>query len=373
MKISLLSVAPPYRGGISEQTYHLYEQLKDDHTVNIINFKRQYPAFLFPGKTQYDKASLKHQDENYRIIDSINPISWRRAVRFIEETFPDLLLIRFWNPFFSFCHSYIINKVKKQLPDTKVICIPDNIIPHEKHFYDITLIKKIFKHVDAFVVMSSKVEEELKSIVNNPIYKKLFHPVASISQRYSKEEARDRLGITKKRVILFFGLIRKYKGLDILIQSNKFLRKELKDYQIIICGESYENKDKYNKLILENSREDEIKWVNKYIPEDLVPIYFSASDVVGLPYKSASQSGIIPMAYSYGRPVVASKIKGIQEMVQTEKTGFLFEKNNPQALSESIIDLFNSKDNYEENIMEFRKQFSWNYYIDEVLNLYKYL
>ena len=124
----------------------------------------------------------------------------------------------------------INNTSKKELPDTKVICICDNIIPHEKHFYDIRLIKKIFKHIDAYVVMSSKVEEQLKSIIDDPIYKKLFHPVVSISEKYSKEESRVELGITKKRVVIFFGLIREYKGLDILIQSNKYLREQLNDY-----------------------------------------------------------------------------------------------------------------------------------------------
>lgn len=373
MKISLLSVAPPYRGGISEQTYHLYEQLKDNHTVNIINFKRQYPAFLFPGKTQYDKTSLRHQDENHRIIDSINPFSWRRAARFIKQSSPDLILIRFWNPFFALCYSYIINKVKKKLPNTKIICICDNIIPHEKHFYDIPLIKNIFKHVDAYILMSSKVEEELKSIINNPTYKKLFHPVVSISQKYSKEESRVEIGLTKKRIIVFFGIIREYKGLDILIKSNKYLREELNDYQIVICGESYENESKYNKLIKENSENDEIRWINEYIPENLVPLYFSASDVVVLPYKSASQSGVIPLSYSYERPVIASDIKGIKGMIQTQKTGFLFEKGNPEALSKSIINLFNKEEDYSSNIVKFRKQFSWSFFIDEIINLYKCL
>ena len=221
--------------------------------------------------------------------------------------------------------------------------------------------------------MSSKVEEELKSIIDNPIYKKSFHPVVSISGIYSKEESRVKIGITKKKIITFFGLIREYKGLDILIRANKYLREKLSDYQILICGESYENENKYNELIKENSENNEIKWINEYIPEGLVSTYFSASDVIVLPYRNASQSGIIPLSYSYQRPVIASDIKGIQGMIQNQKTGFLFEKNNPEALSKSIIDFFNMEEDYNANIIEFRKQFSWNYFIDEILNLYKCL
>ena len=373
MKISLLSVAPPYRGGISEQTYHLYNQLKDNHSVNIINFKRQYPTLLFPGKTQYDKTSLKKQDQNYRIIDSINPFSWIKAVKFIKKSSPDLIVIRFWNPFFALCHSYIIRKVKKELQGTKVVCICDNIIPHEKHFYDIPLIKKLFKHIDAFIVMSITVEEQLRDIISKPNYKKMFHPVVTNMDMPLKEESKARIGVTGKKVILFFGLIREYKGLDILIKANKYLQEKLNNYQILICGESYQDQDIYNKLIKEHSKNNEIRWINEYIPDSEVSTYFSASDIVVLPYRHASQSGIIPLAYSYQRPVVASDIKGIQEMVANQKTGFLFEKNNPEALSESIVDFFSNKKNYNEDIIDFRKQFSWNYFIEEVLDLYKSL
>jgi len=373
MKISLLSVAPPYRGGISEQTYHLYSQLKNSHSVNIVNFKRQYPKFLFPGKTQYRNTPLKNQDKNHRIVDSINPFSWIKAVKFIKKSSPDLIIIRFWNPFFALCHSYIIRKVKKQLKNTKVVCICDNIIPHEKHFYDIPLIKKLFKHIDAYIVMSIKVEEELRDIVSNPIYKKMFHPIVAEANMPSQEVSKAKMGLTGKKVILFFGLIRQYKGLDVLIRANKYLKEKLSGYQILICGESYQDENKYNKLIKENSKNNEIRWINQYIPDSEVSTYFSASDVVVLPYKNASQSGIIPLSYSYKRPVIASDIKGIQEMIIDQETGFLFEKNNSEALSESIIDFFSNKKNYNENIIDFRKQFSWNYFIEGVLDLYKCL
>ena len=177
MKISLLSVAPPYRGGISEQSYYLYEKLKDNHSVNIINFKRQYPNFLFPGKTQYRSSSDAQDRQNHRIVDSINPFSWIRAIKLLKDYSPDLIILRFWNPFFSICHAFILKRIKKYLNNVKVICICDNINPHEKNFYDRFLISKLFRHVDGFIVMSEKVEEELLEVIEKPVYRKLFHPI----------------------------------------------------------------------------------------------------------------------------------------------------------------------------------------------------
>ena len=221
MKISILSVAPPYRGGIAEQTYHLCMNLKDNHSIEIINFKKQYPKFLFPGKTQFDNFSKLHLENSYRFVDSTNPFSWIKTSKYIINSGPDVVILRFWNPFFSISYSSIIKKIKKALPKTKVIAICDNIIPHERSFFDRGLINLLFKYIDGFIVMSDQVEEELLLIRPDSRYKKLFHPITPKQQKYTKQAAKDKLGIREKKVILFFGFIRGYKGLDILIKSNK--------------------------------------------------------------------------------------------------------------------------------------------------------
>ena len=373
MKISLLSVAPPYRGGISEQTYYLYERLKGNHSVNIINFKRQYPKILFPGKTQFKSDPHAQDSQNHRIIDSINPFSWLRTINLLKDYSPDLIILRFWNPYFSICYAFILKRIRKHLKNVKVICICDNIIPHEKHFYDSYLISKLFRHVDGFIVMSEKVEEELAESVENPVYKKLFHPVITEAKIHSKEESRLKLGLSKKHIIMFFGLVRSYKGLDVLIKANKYLKNKMRDYQIVICGESYGNDGYYLDLIKDNCDNMEIKWINKFIPSDEVGTYFSASDVVVLPYKNASQSGIIPLAYSYQRPVIASDIKGIREMVIDGQTGILFEKNDSKLLSQKIEQFFHHKIDYKSNIYDFRAKFSWDGFVDEIESLYRCL
>ena len=373
MKISLLSVAPPFRGGISDQTHYLYEKLESNHSVNIVNFKRQYPKILFPGKTQY-KSSLNSLDsQNHRIIDSINPFSWLRAVKFLKDCSPDLIVLRFWNPFFAVCHAFIIKRIKKYLNNVKVICICDNIKPHEKHFYDRLLVSNLFRHVDGFIVMSEKVEEELIDIVDKPLYKKLFHPIIPGSSIPSKQESRATLGLSKKKIIMFFGLVRSYKGLDVLIKANKLLKTKLSDYQILICGESYGDDAYYLELIKNNSDNEEVRWINKFIPSNEVATYFSASDVVALPYKTASQSGIIPLAYSFLRPVIASDIKGIREMVLEGETGTLFQMDSPESLSTKIKHFFDEDIDYEDNIKNFRTKFSWNSFVDEIESLYKCL
>ena len=374
MKISILSVAPPYRGGISEQTYHLFNNLKNDHDVDIINFKRQYPQFLFPGKTQYDE-NLKTNllDNNHRLVDTINPLSWLNTSKFIIDNTPDLLIMRFWNPFFSISHGHIIKKVKKALPTTKVIAICDNIMPHERGSLDKTLIKSLFKNIDGFVVMSNQVEQELLKMSPDSIYKKVFHPIAHKVQPYTKEIAKQDLEINSQRVLLFFGFIRDYKGLDILIRSNKYLKNNLDDYNIIICGECYGDRKKYIEMISQFSSNSEIRWIDQYISEDLSAKYFAAADAVVLPYKSASQSGVIPLSYSYNTPVIASDISGIKEMIKDKETGLLCKWNDEIDLSDKIIQFFNSKANYETNIIEFREQFSWKHFTNQIFNLYELL
>ena len=372
MNISILSVAPPYRGGIAEQTFQLYTNLKKEHEVSIINFSRQYPEFLFPGKSQYDSDMKSDMiDNNFQIVDSINPISWRRASRKIVNQSPELLILRFWNPFFAISHGKIIRKVKKHIPGLKVVAICDNIIPHERSMLDKILINYLFKVIDGFIVMSPQVESELKNLVEDPCHELVFHPVTSKQIELTKSSARSNLNIKHKKIIMFFGFVREYKGLDVLIKANQYLKDRLDDYCIIVCGECYGDEKQYRDLIEKFSYNNEIYWINDYISEELAANYFMASDVTVLPYKSASQSGVIPLSYAYDSPVIASSIPGIQEMVDDGETGFLFEKNNASQLADKIIEFYDSDTDYRKNIIEYRKKFEWSNFIEKLFNLSK--
>ena len=373
MKICILSVAPPYRGGIAEQTHYMSLNLGKDNDVDIINFKRQYPNFLFPGKTQYEESSNYNLNNNYRLIDTINPLSWSRTAKFIINKSPDLIILRFWNPFFSISYGSIIKKIKRAFPSLKIIAVCDNIIPHENNILDRKLTRFLFSKIDGFIVMSSQVENELMDLNPEAKYRKLFHPIAFKDQDYNQEAARSKLKIENKKVILFFGFVRSYKGLDTLIRANQHLSGKLRDYKIIICGESYEDKAKYVDMISKFSSNNEIEWIDEYIPKDIASIYFAASDVVVLPYRSASQSGVIPLSYSYERPVIASNIMGISEMVEHKSTGFLFNKNNPDDLSKKIIDFFDSNNDFKSNIIQFRERFSWKNFMKGILDFHESL
>ena len=221
--------------------------------------------------------------------------------------------------------------------------------------------------------MSEQVEKELLDLRPSANYIKVFHPILNDVTIKDKMTSKSNLGLADKKIILFFGLVRKYKGLEVLIEANKYLIDKLKDYQILICGESYTNTKFYNQIIEKNSIGNEIKWVNKFIPDDEVSTYFSASDLVVLPYLSASQSGIIPLAYSYQKPVVASDIKGIKEMILEGRTGYLFEKNNAKILSEKIENFFKNEKDYSTEIEKFRERFSWDEFSEKIQLLYRSL
>ena len=372
MKISFLSAFPPYRGGISSHSSLIYSYLSKKHDVQAINFRKLYPNIFFPGKSQYDR---KLGNIGERILSSINFFTWLKSVRFIEAYNPDLVLFKFWHPFFAPAYNFIIKRVKKRC-DCKVVMICDNIFPHEKFPLSRKIIKRIVRNVDGFVVQSSVVEDELKAIVSKPVYVKRFHPIYnSYPKLIDKVRAKEILKINKTKVVLFFGFIRKYKGLDILIKSMEKVFEDDSDIKLIIAGECYGDKRLFYNLINKSKYKDNIVWVEEFISDEEVSKYFSASDVVVLPYVSASQSGVIPLAYHYNRPVITSNIKSLSEVVKDGRTGYIFERGDIDDLSVKISDFFNnySDEFYSKNIEEYKVNFSWDYFISGVEEVCKKL
>ncbi|SVD86741.1 uncharacterized protein METZ01_LOCUS439595, partial [marine metagenome] len=219
MHIALISVAPPYRGGISKHTSILFEKLSLKHSVRVINYSRQYPNFLFPGKTQYIEGEL-NQKLGECCIDSINPITWFKIGKQLAVMNYDLVIFRFWNPFFAPALSMIAVQIRKKSPNIKLISLCDNILPHENMPLERFLTRFFFQKMDGHLVQSGQTERELHEIIENPVYEKLFHPLYSTyPHKIDKKEARYKLGMTDKHIILYFGIIRKYKGFDILLRS----------------------------------------------------------------------------------------------------------------------------------------------------------
>ena len=361
MKIVLVGPFPPFRGGISDLNAALADHLSKRHEIHAINFTTQYPKVLFPGKTQFKKGDSAQEVDSIRCLSSINPFSWRKTAYKIIDIDPDLVLFRFWLPFFAPAFSGVAKKIRKY-SDATIMAICDNIIPHEERLLDTRLTKIFFGFIDSFIVLSKKVENELLSFVPEAKYKYSPHPIYSIfNNTLSKEQAKAELKLATKKVLLFFGLIREYKGLDILINAMEKIKTELEDYTLLIVGECYENENKYTELIKKAGITDNVKCHYSFIPDNEVGKYFSAADVVVLPYKTASQSGIVQIAYHFDTPVIVSNVGGLPEIVDEGKTGYCVEPNS-NAFAKAIK-AFYENDNISEmnsNISQYKSQFSWD-------------
>ncbi len=372
MQIALISVAPPYRGGISKHTSILVENLSKNHSVDVINYSRQYPDFLFPGKTQYldDKSE---NDNSSRMIDSINPLTWFSTGNKLAKKNYDLVIFRFWNPFFAPALGVISGIIKKKSSYTKLMSLCDNILPHEKTPFAYFLTTYLFDKLDGHIVQSSQTENELQEVVENPVYEKRFHPIyTNFPKKIDKITARKKLGLSAKNIILYFGIIRDYKGFDILLNAIAELKDSGLDFHLLAGGECYGSDEKYTQLISNLGISDYITWHNKYIPDSEVSNYFSAADVVALPYRTASQSGVTQIAYSYDLPVIVTKVGGLPEIVDEGQSGITIEPENPTELA-NILEKNLEAGTFLEMatyIKKFKQKFSWEYFVNGIESVY---
>jgi len=374
MNFIIISPFPPFRGGISKETEVLCESLiSHNHNVKVINFKRLYPAILFPGKTQFlDSGQFVNSINNKRIIDTISPFSWNSSYKEIIKEDIDCILFRYWHPILIPSFHFIFNKIKRYNEKIKMFCICDNIFPHEKStFIDKFFVKNLLRKFDGIFTMSKNVTNIIKKEIPQINVKTVFLPIKNnFGKALHKDEALEKLNLKGRNIILFFGLIRNYKGLDILIKAFKQLLKKNNDYRLIIAGECYENKNKYFELINDEKIKECILWFDQYVSDDKINLFFSACDLVVLPYKKASQSGIIPIAYNYNKLVLASDIAGLNEYIVNKKSGYLFDSNNENSLCENIEKIFKNHDFVESDnfISKYKQQFSTNNLYDKIIS-----
>ena len=371
MKIAIISVAPPFRGGISKHTSILIEKLSATHSVDLINYSRQYPEFLFPGKSQY-LEKIEIEPKKYW-IDSINPISWIKTSNYLSNRNYDLIIFRFWNPFFTPALGTIAKIIKIKSKNTKMISLCDNIIPHEKILFSNILIKYFLKRLDGHLIQSNQTKEELVKILQRPIYEKCFHPVyVNYPKKINKDLAREKLNLKAKNIILYFGLIREYKGFDILLEAVSILKNSIKDFHLLVAGECYVDEKVYTKLINKLEIKEYITWHNRYIPDIDVNKYFSASDILALPYRSASQSGVAQLSYFYDCPVIVTDVGGLPEIVEEKKSGFIINVEDPDELASVLIKYLgtNQIDVMSNFIKEYKNKFSWKNFVGSIESLY---
>jgi len=369
MKISIFSAFYPFRGGISQFSAPLVRSLEKKNSVKPFTFKRQYPSFLFPGETQFvSETDTVDKIPAVRILDSINPFSYFRAARTINKEKSDLFITNYWMSFFGPAFGIISRRINKK---TKQISILHNVIPHEKRFFD-TLFNRFFlKKTDGFVVMSDTVLNDLLSIQPTAKYLRIDHPVyRHFGDKIDKDEALKKLNLlTDKKTLLFFGLIRDYKGLDLLIEAMNLLDDS---YQLLIAGEVYGSFEKYAELIKTSKAANRIHLHNQYIPDSDVSFYFSASDACILPYKNATQSGITAVSNHFSLPIIATDVGGLKETISHLKTGIIVNEPKTDLISEAIQYYFahNLKESFAENIEIENKEKSWDNFTEKLIEFY---
>ncbi len=359
MKIAILSSFFPLRGGIAQFNAALYTELGKEHDVKAFNFSRQYPGILFPGKTQYVSAQDNAvQVSAEAVLDTANPLSYGKAARAVRKWGPDLLLMKYWMPWFAPSLGYV---ARHMAPQCKVVPILDNVKAHEKRIFDTVLTKYFLGGCDGFVTMSEEVTSDLLALKPEAKYLLRPHPLYShFGEPLAKEEAVRRLGLKPGlKTLLFFGFIRAYKGLDILLDAFGLLDDS---YQLVIAGEPYGSFESYGKIISSSPARDRIHVFTDYIPDSEVKVYFSAADLSVLPYRSATQSGISSVSFQFEVPSVVTPVGGLPASIGDTGTGLVTKAVTAEAVAETVRTYFSSdaiRSKCKENIRREKERLSW--------------
>lgn len=364
MKIIIVGPSYPYRGGIAAFTDRLAtEFVSEDIDIEVFTFKLQYPSFLFPGKTQYSDAKPPKDLNISRKVNSINPLNWRRVGKEIQKKCPDIVIFTYWMSFFAPCFGKIARMVKKN-HHTKCIGLIHNMLPHEKSILDKVFPPYFVKAMDGFVALSKSVLDDVKSLDKENKPKTLTpHPLYDhFGCIEDKTLAINKLGLdTKCSYMLFFGLVRAYKGLNLLIDA--FADERLRKYplKLIVAGEFYDDPKPYLEQIERLGLSDEVVVCNKYISDDEVRNYFNAADIVVLPYKSATQSGVTQVAYHFEKPVLVTNVGGLKEIIPDGKVGYVVEPQHV-AIADALVDFYENGryDSFVEGVKEEKKKFAWS-------------
>lgn len=371
MKIGIIGLAYPFRGGISHFNTNMYWELKKNNDVRFYSFNYQYPEMLFPGKSQKDYSDKSYKIGDEPIYNPLNPFSWIRTIYHIRKDKREKIVFSWWvihfgPSFFGTC------SLIKLFTKAKILFVTHNVIPHENKIVDRIISRMAFLFVDEFICLSKEVQNELLDL--KPKAKTLYnpHPMYSMFKDNSprKEDAKNQLKLSDKKVILYFGYIRKYKGMDNLIKAMKHVSR--KDAYLIIAGECYDDSVDYRKLICQLGLKDRVLFKDEFVPNKLVDIYFSAADVVVCPYNSASQSGVVQIAYSYDKPVIVTDVGGLPEVVKEGKTGYVAKPRDPKDLAMKITKFFDSEIDFAAEIKEYKKIFGWDKLVEKVVSFDSY-
>lgn len=367
-KAVFIGPAYPYRGGIAAFNENLATVFQHNGwECKIFTFIQQYPNLLFPGKNQLTTEDPRPNLTIKRGIYSMNPLNWLKMSKEIVEENPDLIITQYWMPFMAPAFGTILRGVKKQLPDIPTVTIVHNFKPHESRIGDKQLNKYLTNRTDILVSLSSSVKADItKSVDDKPIIK-LFHPIYDhYGESISKDQARLKMGWdTDTKYLLFFGLVRAYKGVDLLLEALPLLQSDA-NYKLVIAGEFYEDEKKYKKLIEKYSLEDLIIIRNEYIPNEDVPLLFCGADAIILPYRTATQSGVVPIALHFERPVIVTKVGSLAVLIERHQLGLVAE-SNPQSIADQIDAFLSNQEKLKSDFDSIKDELSWQSFYEAFL------
>lgn len=369
-KVVIIGPAHPLRGGLATFNQRLAKEFQyQGHECSIVSFSLQYPSFLFPGTTQYSSDPAPGDITIHTWINSVNPLNWLIVGKRLKALRPDLIVVRYWLPFMGPALGTILRQVKKNR-HTRIVCIADNVIPHEKRAGDVSFTKYFIKTPDAFVTMSEKVLSDLRRFTGKPA-QLVQHPLYdNFGEGVPKEEARRFVGLhLQDKIVLFFGFIRQYKGLDLLLKAMADDRIKSENIKLLVAGEFYEDDKPYLQIIQENDLQDRVIMKTNFIPDSQVRYYLCSGDCVVQPYKNATQSGVTPLAYHFEKPMIVTNVGGLPSLVPDEKVGLVCEPT-PESIAGSILKFYRLGEQYFiPHLRSEKEKYSWSKLTDAIIQL----
>ena len=348
MRIALVGPVHPWRGGIAQYLGLLGEALMPQAEVRGVTFTRQYPGLLFPGESQLDPSAPPPRFPVAALLDSIDPWSWRRTAAHLEAFAPGLVLLKWWIPFFAPAFASAVGPLRRR--GTRVALVCDNLIPHERRPFDLAFTRWMLRNSDGYLVMSQSVERDLDTLKPGAPRRRVLHPLYAQFDRgrWTREAARAKLGLDGE-VAVFFGYVRRYKGLDTLLDAWPAVRRQ-RPVTLVVAGEFYEDPGPYREQVARANAAaasgaapgaaPAVRLVDRYLPDEEVEALLKAADVVVLPYRSATQSGVTHVAYALGKPVITTDVGGLAETVRPGETGLVVPPEDPAALAGAIVRFF---------------------------------
>lgn len=367
-KIVLIGPVYPYKGGIAHYTSLLYRALAKKYDVEIISYKMQYPKFLFKKEQKDFSNDMFKVDDAKFLIHTANPINIIRVGRKIRKENAEMVIIQWWHPYFAPCYWILEKAIGRK---TKKVFICHNVFPHERFPMDRFLTKLVLKNGDGFIVHSKSDGEDLLTIKQNAVLKQNPHPTynAFKIKNLTKEQARKELNKSnEEKMLLFFGFVREYKGLKHLLYAMPEIKEQIGQVKLMVVGSFGDDKEAYMQIIEELELSDCVEVIDGYTPDNEVEKYFAACDLVVLPYESATQSGIVQIAYGFEKPVIVTDVGGLPDVVEDGKTGYVVESKNTKALSEKIVDYYvqNKEEEFVQNVRKEAYRFDWDRMVEKI-------